>query len=65
MSLKFLVALLNWLQGEFTVVAERHRERAIAIDKKIAGLKQERADEIRSNNLAIKLASNIETLLSE
>lgn len=65
MSLKFLVAILNWLQEEFSVASAKHDKNAETLGFKIADLKAAQADQRRSAKLAANLAGKIDSLLSE
>lgn len=65
MSLKLLVAILNWLQEQFSKAAGKHQEAAVAYSIKIADLKASREEELQSSKLAAKLAENIDNLLSQ
>lgn len=64
MSLKFLVAILEWLQEEFVKTNDRHLERVQAYNEKIKELSVARQEEQEKAVLAKRLASKIDDLLS-
>jgi hypothetical protein len=65
MSLKFLIAVLEWLQDQFIKANEKHTETAKDIGQRIAVLKFEQAEQQRNADLANKLANKIDKLLTE
>lgn len=65
MSLQFLVAVLNWLEGQFVKAADKHTVVAELHAAKIAALTEARQVHLESVALAKKLANKIDNLLSE
>jgi hypothetical protein len=65
MSLKFLVAILEWLQDEFVKANDKHNEEVKNLGERIAVLKAEQAEQERNAQLAAKLANKIDKLLTE
>lgn len=65
MNLKFLIAVLLWLQEQFKKAGDRHEANAAALNERIQALMQEQTSEFKNVTLARKLAGKIDNLLSE